>query len=31
MYIGDEVKFTGAVEDHVNLWPLAYLREPGWR
>ena len=28
LYSGDEVKFTGAVEDHVNLWPLAYLREP---
>ena len=31
MYIGDEVKFTGAVEDRVNLWLLAYWREPVWR
>ena len=28
LYTGDEVKFTGAVEDRVNLWPLAYWREP---
>ena len=28
LYSGDEVKFTGAVEDRVNLWPLAYWREP---
>jgi len=27
-YEGNEVKFTGAVEDRVNLWPLAYYREP---
>ena len=27
-YSGDEVKFTGNVEDRVNLWPLAYWREP---
>ena len=27
-YEGNEVKFTGAVEDRVNLWPLAYWREP---
>ena len=27
LYSGDEVKFTGAVEDRVNLWPLAYWRE----
>ena len=27
-YSGSEVKFTGAVEDRVNLWPLAYWREP---
>ena len=27
-YEGDEVKFTGAVEDRVNLWPVAYYREP---
>ena len=27
-YTGDEVKFTGAVEDRVNLWPVAYWREP---
>ena len=28
LYSGNEVKFTGAVEDRVNLWPLAYWREP---
>jgi len=28
LYSGNEVKFTGAVEDRVNLWPLAYYREP---
>ena len=28
LYAGSEVKFTGAVEDRVNLWPLAYWREP---
>ena len=28
LYTGNEVKFTGAVEDRVNLWPLAYWREP---
>lgn len=28
LYSGDEVVFTGAVEDRVNLWPLAYWREP---
>ena len=28
LYSGSEVKFTGAVEDRVNLWPLAYWREP---
>ena len=27
-YSGDEVKFTGKVEDQVNLWPLAYWRAP---
>ena len=27
-YSGSEVKFTGAVEDRVNLWPLGYWREP---
>ena len=27
-YEGNEVKFTGAVEDRVNLWPVAYYREP---
>jgi hypothetical protein len=27
-YSGDEVKFTGKVEDRVNLWPLTYWREP---
>ncbi len=27
-YEGSEVKFTGAVEDRVNLWPVAYYREP---
>ena len=27
-YEGTEVKFTGAVEDRVNLWPVAYYREP---
>ena len=27
-YTGSEVKFTGAVEDRVNLWPVAYWREP---
>ena len=27
-YSGNEVKFTGNVEDRVNLWPLAYWREP---
>lgn len=28
LYTGNEVKFTGAVEDRVNLWPVAYYREP---
>ena len=28
LYSGSEVKFTGAVEDRINLWPLAYWREP---
>lgn len=28
LYSGSEVKFTGAVEDRVNLWPVAYYREP---
>ena len=28
LYSGDEVKFTGAVEDRVNLWPLYYHRAP---
>lgn len=28
LYTGDEVKFTGAVEDRVNLWPLYYHRAP---
>ena len=28
LYSGNEVKFTGAVEDRVNLWPLAYWRAP---
>ncbi|MBR1921033.1 MAG: hypothetical protein IJ829_03385 [Kiritimatiellae bacterium] len=28
LYRGSEVKFTGKVEDRVNLWPLAYYREP---
>ena len=28
LYRGHEVKFTGRVEDRVNLWPLAYYREP---
>ena len=28
LYCGGEVEFTGAVEDRVNLWPLAYWREP---
>ena len=28
LYSGSDVKFTGAVEDRVNLWPLAYWREP---
>ena len=28
LYRGSEVKFTGAVEDRVNLWPVAYYREP---
>jgi len=28
LYSGSEVKFTGAVEDRVNLWPIAYWREP---
>lgn len=28
LYSGSDVKFTGAVEDRVNLWPLAYYREP---
>ena len=27
-YSGNEVKFTGNVEDRVNLWPMAYWREP---
>ena len=27
-YAGNETKFTGAVEDRVNLWPIAYWREP---
>lgn len=27
-YSGKDVKFTGAVEDRVNLWPVAYWREP---
>ena len=28
LYSGSEEIFTGAVEDRVNLWPLAYWREP---
>ena len=28
LYTGNEVKFTGAVEDRINLWPAAYYREP---
>ena len=28
LYSGHEVKFTGRVEDRVNLWPLGYWREP---
>ena len=27
-YTGDEVKYSGRVEDRMNLWPLAYWREP---
>ena len=27
-YMGDEVKYVGKPEDRVNLWPLAYWREP---
>lgn len=27
-YEGNTVKYTGAVEDRVNLWPVAYWREP---
>lgn len=27
-YTGSEVTYTGRVEDRVNLWPLAYYREP---
>lgn len=27
-YEGDESSFTGRIEDRVNLWPLAYWREP---
>lgn len=27
-YTGTTVKYTGAVEDRVNLWPLAYWRAP---
>jgi len=28
LYSGNEVTFIGAVEDRINLWPLAYWREP---
>ena len=28
LYTGSEVKFTGAVEDRINLWPAAYYRAP---
>ena len=28
LYSGSEVHFTGAVEDRINLWPVAYWREP---
>ena len=28
LYSGHEMKFTGRVEDRVNLWPLGYWREP---
>ena len=28
LYSGHEVKFTGRVEDRINLWPAAYWREP---
>ena len=28
VYTGTDVKFTGRIEDRVNLWPLAYWREP---
>lgn len=24
LYSGNDVKFTGAVEDRINLWPAAY-------
>ena len=27
-YEGNTVKYTGAVEDRINLWPVAYWREP---
>ena len=27
-YTGHEVKYTGRVEDRVNLWPAAYYRAP---
>ena len=27
-YEGHDVAYTGAPEDRVNLWPLAYWREP---
>ncbi len=27
-YTGHEVTYTGRVEDRVNLWPVAYYREP---
>ena len=27
-YTGDEVKYTGRVEDRINVWPVAYWREP---
>ena len=28
LYEGHDVVYTGALEDRVNLWPLAYWREP---
>lgn len=27
-YMGDEVKYSGRAEDRINIWPLAYWREP---